>query len=66
MSTVGSKSSPSGSVTSLDSENILFDYPEADIILRSSDSYEFRVLKLYIIHSSPKLGEKVLASPDRM
>ncbi|KAI0289284.1 hypothetical protein BC826DRAFT_1107143 [Russula brevipes] len=62
MSTVGSKSSPSGSVTSLDSENTLFDYPEADIVLRSSDSYEFRVLKLYIAHSSPKLGEKVLTS----
>ena len=44
-------------------ENLLFDYPEADVILRSRDSYEFRVLKIYIIHSSPVLGEKVLISP---
>jgi hypothetical protein len=64
MSTVGSKSSPSGSVTSLDSESIVFDYPEADIIIRSSDLYEFRVLKLYVVHSSTKLGEKVLISPN--
>jgi hypothetical protein len=41
-------------------ENLLFDYPDADLILRSSDSYEFRVLKLYIVHSSSILGEKVL------
>jgi hypothetical protein len=44
-------------------ENLLFDYPEADVILRSRDSYEFRVLKIYIVHSSPILGEKVLISP---
>jgi hypothetical protein len=62
MSTVGSKSSPSDSVTPL--ENLLFDYPEADIIIRSCDSYEFRVLKLYIVHSSPVLGKKVSASPN--
>jgi hypothetical protein len=62
MSTVGSTSSLSGSIASL--ENVLFDYPEADIVLRSCDSYEFRVLKLYIVHSSPKLGEKVLISPN--
>jgi hypothetical protein len=61
MTTDGSKSSPLGSVTPL--ENLLFDYPEADIILRSCDSYEFRVIKHYIVHSSPKLGEKVLISP---
>jgi len=62
MSTVTPAISPSGSVISL--ENLLFDYPEADIILRSRDSYEFRVLKLYIVHSSPVLGEKVLISPN--
>ncbi|KAI0248056.1 hypothetical protein BJV78DRAFT_851427 [Lactifluus subvellereus] len=45
-------------------ENLLFDYPEADVILRSCDSFEFRVLKLYIVHSSPILGEKVLISPN--
>ena len=44
-------------------ENLHFDYPDADIILRSADSYEFRVLKMYIVHSSPILGEKVLI-PD--
>jgi hypothetical protein len=54
--------SPSGSVVS--SENLLFDYPEADVVLRSSDSFEFRVLRLYIVHSSPILGEKTLISPD--
>jgi hypothetical protein len=64
MSTVGSKSSPLGSVTPLENVLVLFDYPEADIILRSCDSYEFRVIKLDIVHSSPKLGEKVLISPN--
>ncbi|KAF8502676.1 hypothetical protein F5888DRAFT_1800213 [Russula emetica] len=44
-------------------ENLLFDYPEADVIFRSRDSYEFRVLKIYIAHSSPILGDKVLISP---
>ena len=43
-------------------ENLLFDYPEADVILRSCDSYEFRVLKMYIFHNSPILGEKLLIS----
>ena len=47
----------SGPIISL--ENLLFNFPEADLILRSRDSYEFRVLKLYIIHSSPILGEKL-------
>jgi hypothetical protein len=45
-------------------ENLLFDFPEADLILRSRDSYDFRVLKLYIVHSSPVLGEKVLICPN--
>jgi hypothetical protein len=54
--------SPSGPVISL--ENLLFDYPEADVILRSRDSYEFRVLKLYIVNISPILGEKLLLSPN--
>ncbi|KAN0141414.1 hypothetical protein V8E53_000659, partial [Lactarius tabidus] len=42
--------------------NLLFDFPGADVILRSCDSYEFRVLKTYIFHSSPVLGERVLAA----
>jgi len=45
-------------------ENLRFDYPDADVILRSPDSYEFRVLKTHIVHSSPILGEKVLISPN--
>jgi hypothetical protein len=45
-------------------ENLHIDYPNADIILRSPDSYEFRVLKMYIAHSSSILGEKVLISPN--
>lgn len=47
----------SGPVLSL--EDLLFDYPEADIILRSGDSHEFRVLTIYIIHSSPVLRDRV-------
>ena len=39
--------------------NLLFDYPGADIILRSQDSYHFRVPKTYIINCSPILGEQV-------
>ena len=62
MSTATTESSPSGLVVSL--ENLLFDYPGADIILRSRDFYQFRVLKLYIVHSSPALGEKLLVSPN--
>jgi hypothetical protein len=62
MSTAATEYSPSHPVIS--HENLLFDYPDADIILRSPDSYEFRVLKTYIVHSSPILGEKVLISPN--
>ncbi|KAI0248057.1 hypothetical protein BJV78DRAFT_1156806 [Lactifluus subvellereus] len=64
MSTVAPEpsGSPSGSVMS--PENLLFDYPEADVILRSCDSFDFRILRLYIVHSSPILGEKVLISPN--
>ena len=66
MSTAATKDSSSGSVISpnISPENLLFDYPEADVVLRSSDSHEFRVLKLYIIHSSPILGEKLLLPPS--
>ena len=62
MSTLASEISSSRPVISL--ENLLFDFPEADVILRSRDSYEFRVLKIYIVHSSQILGEKVLLSPN--
>jgi hypothetical protein len=51
-----------------ESSQKLFDtYPGADIILRSSDSHDFRVPKLYIINSSPvlaKLVRAVFITPD--
>ncbi|KAH8977582.1 hypothetical protein EDB86DRAFT_2837689 [Lactarius hatsudake] len=53
---------PSCPVVSL--EKLLFDYPGADVILRSCDSYEFRILKMYIFHSSPVLGERVMAADN--
>ena len=62
MSTVITETPPSRPVIS--HENLLFDYPEADVILHSRDYYEFRVLKMYIVHSSPILGEKVLVPPN--
>jgi BTB/POZ domain len=37
--------------------NLLFDYPGADVILRSQDAFHFRVPKTYIANSSPILGE---------
>jgi hypothetical protein len=39
--------------------SLLFDYPGADIILRSQDSYHFRVPDIYIINGSPVLGELI-------
>ena len=60
MSTAAPETSSSGPVVSL--ENLLWDYPEADIILRSCDSYDFRVLKVYIFHSSPVLGDRATAA----
>jgi BTB/POZ domain len=41
------------------SENQLFDDPDADIILRSCDHREFRVLKFYIIKVSPVLRDLI-------
>ncbi|KAH9020103.1 hypothetical protein EDB84DRAFT_1565817 [Lactarius hengduanensis] len=38
-------------------ETFRFDYPGSDIILRSCDSHNFRVPKLYIVNSSPVLRE---------
>src|SRR6266404_3008721 len=59
MSTIAPGSPPSSPVISL--ENFHFEYAEADVIIRSSDSYEFRVLKIYISHSSPVLRDQVAA-----
>ncbi|KAH8985603.1 hypothetical protein EDB86DRAFT_3105656 [Lactarius hatsudake] len=42
----------------------LFDYPDADVVLRSSDSQTFRVLKLYLIKSSAVLGDLIQAESD--
>ena len=62
---ISTEAFPSGSVMAL--ENFLLDYPEeavGTVILRSQDSYDFRVPKLYIIHTSPKLREELLSSPN--
>ena len=40
-------------------EDLLLDYPGADIIIRSQESYHFRVLKSTIANSSPILGELI-------
>jgi hypothetical protein len=40
--------------------NLVFNYPGADLILRSCDSRAFRVPKLYIINSSPELRNLIL------
>lgn len=43
-------------------ENSLFDDPDADIILRSCDHREFRVLKLDVTRVSPVLREAIQSS----
>ena len=37
--------------------NLLFEYPGADLILRSHDSHHLRVPKSYVVHCSPVLDE---------
>lgn len=59
---------PPGTAATVDEPlaNTLFDYPGADVILRSQDSCHFRVPKIYIENSSPVLSElirKALDSP---
>ena len=44
--------------------NLLFDHPGADLIIRSHDSYHFRVPKIYIINCSPILGELIQTASD--
>jgi hypothetical protein len=44
--------------------NLLFDYPGADIILLSQDSYRFKVPRIYIVNSSPVLGELIRSALD--
>ncbi|KAF8256438.1 hypothetical protein EI94DRAFT_1766819 [Lactarius quietus] len=45
-------------------ETVHFDYPGADIVLRSFDSHDFHVPKLYIANSSPVLRGLILATSD--
>ena len=52
------------SVTDQPIANLLFDYPGADIILRSQDSYHFRVPKTPIINSSQVLGDLIRRTLD--
>jgi len=40
-------------------ETLHFDYPGADIVLRSFDSHKFHVPKLYIVNSSPVLRKRI-------
>src|ERR1700679_300322 len=44
--------------------NISFDYPGADIILRSQDSHHFQVPKAFITNNSPVLGELIRRTLD--
>ena len=45
---------------------VLFDYPGADIILRSQDNYHFRVPKASIVNNSPILGEIIRRALDSL
>jgi hypothetical protein len=44
--------------------NLLFDYPGADIILRSQDAHHFRVPRIYIENSSSALSELIRKALD--
>jgi hypothetical protein len=57
---------PHGAASNTDEplSNILCDHPGADIIIRSQDSYHFRVPKTYIVNSSPVLGELIRKVSD--
>ena len=56
--------SPSPLADSVESSKVLFDDPDADVILRSRDLQTFRVLKLYIIRSSTVLGDLIRVATD--
>ncbi|KAH8985605.1 hypothetical protein EDB86DRAFT_3083408 [Lactarius hatsudake] len=56
--------SPSPPAGFVESSKILFDYPDADVVLRSHDFQMFRVPKIYITNSSNVLGELIQAAPD--
>jgi len=44
--------------------NLLFEFPGADIILRSRDSHHFRVPKSYIVNSSSVLNKLIQRAPN--
>lgn len=44
--------------------NLLFDYRDADIILRSQDCYHLRVPRIFIIHNSTVLDELIQRTLD--
>ena len=44
--------------------NLLFDYPCADIVLRSHDSHHFRVPRTPVINASPVLGGLIQRNSD--
>ena len=48
-----------GAAAEVASETLHFDYPGSDIVLRSCDSHNFHVPKLYIINNSPVLRETI-------
>ncbi|SRR6266702_560546 len=56
--------SPSLPADLVESSKVLFNDPDADVVLRSRDSQTFRVLKLYIIRSSTVLGDLIQAASD--
>ena len=48
-----------GTPVPIDEETLHFNYPGSDILLRSCDSHDFRVPRLYLANSSPVLGELI-------
>ena len=42
----------------------LFDHPGVDIVLRSQDSHHIQVPKIYVVNSSPILGELIQKASD--
>jgi hypothetical protein len=42
----------------------LFDHPGADVVLRSQDSHHIQAPKIYIVNSSPILGELIRKASD--
>jgi hypothetical protein len=50
---------PHEATSTTDLANLLFDHPGADTVLRSHDSFYFRVPKVYILNSSPVLRELI-------